>query len=177
MYVSWLMYLWVHKQKHLLSNFGFEEWVFVISSEYDWNSLINTPNHISWLVHEPLTYHNLTLRIYFFSSGNLRRWSRNLNYQCVQLCMSFVKSRNILKTKRTYSSEDELTVKILIWTMLMMPALIPGGLHISQDIVVLPAKNNETDIFLTWYLQRFAGYTQFIDCLTSILSIEAFIDN
>ena len=51
--------------------------------------------------------------------------------------------------ERTYSSKDELPVKILISTMLMMPALIPGGLQISQDIVALPAKNNETEIFLT----------------------------
>ena len=53
----------------------------------------------------------------------------------VKINFLFVKSRNILKTKRTYSSEDELTVKILISTMLMMQALIPRGLQISQVLL------------------------------------------
>ena len=48
---------------------------------------------------------------------------------------TLVKSRNILETKRSYSSEDELTVKILISTMLMMQALIPRGLQIFQVLL------------------------------------------
>ena len=113
-----------------------------LSSEYDWNSLINTPNHISWLVHEPLTYHNQPFWLQLIFSGffSEQMMMPKLEKQCLTLIWDFVclfeKSRNIFRTKRSYSSEDELPVKILIWAMLMMLALIPGGLQISQDIVV-----------------------------------------
>ena len=63
--------------------------------------------------------------------------------------MPLCKIKKDFKTKSTYSSEDELTVKILISTMLMMQTPIPGGLQNFSSIVMLPTENNATDILLT----------------------------
>ena len=54
--------------------------------------------------------------------------------------MPLCKIKKDFKTKSTYSSEDELTVKILILTMLMMQTPIPRGLQISSALLCFPQK-------------------------------------
>ena len=104
-----------------------------------WLKLSNkyTQSHFmtcSWTTH--LSQSSLSeFNLIFLFSQKMMLVKQCLTEILVKIIFLFVKSRNILKTKRTYSSEDELTVKILISTMLMMQALIPRGLQISQVLL------------------------------------------
>ena len=107
-------------------------WVWLkLSNKYTQSHFMSC----SWTTHLSQSSLSEFNFIFLFFSQKMMLVKQCLTEILVKIIFLFVKSRNILKTKRTYSSEDELTVKILISTMLMMQALIPRGLQISQVLL------------------------------------------